>query len=73
MRGFQAVSLKVAEHIPLRTAFCRFYDNDYNEIIKQGVNSAHMLEKKKYNEIFENGELGNGKMQKAIKRNNLQV
>ena len=30
MRGFQANSLKVAEHIPLKTAFCRFHDNDYN-------------------------------------------
>ena len=31
MRGFQANSLKVAEHIPLKTAECRFHDNDYNE------------------------------------------
>jgi len=29
MRGFQASGLKVAEHIPLKTAFCRFHDNDY--------------------------------------------
>ena len=31
MRGFQADSVKVAEDIPLKTAFCRFHDNDYNE------------------------------------------
>ena len=29
MRGFQAVSLKVAGRVPLKTAFCRFHDNDY--------------------------------------------
>ena len=29
MRGFQVNILKVAECVPLKTAFCRFHDDDY--------------------------------------------
>ena len=32
MRGFQAFCLKVAEGIPLKTAFRRFHDNGYNNL-----------------------------------------
>jgi len=37
MCGFQAVCLKVAKQVSLKTAFCRFRSNDYHLIILQKI------------------------------------
>jgi len=44
MRGFQANSLKVAEHVPLKTAFCRFHDNDYMTVLEICHKGSQLIE-----------------------------
>jgi hypothetical protein len=42
MRGFQAVCLKVAKQVSLKTAFCRFHNYDYG---KSGVQLSEIYTK----------------------------